>query len=71
MAMCLLYFQNRSNSDLADFETSTLTFPKTNVIHDEVPIQDCNNKTTVLTRQVGNIDNINTAGTYKLHWHSG
>jgi hypothetical protein len=59
--------QNRSNSDLADFETSTLTFPKTNVIHDEVPIQDCNNKTTVLTRQDGNIDNINTAGTWPYY----
>jgi hypothetical protein len=46
---------------------SPLTFPKTNVIHDEVPIQDCNNKTTVLTRQDGNIDNINTAGTWPYY----
>ena len=59
--------QNRSNSDLADFETSTLKFPKTNVIHDEVPIQDCNNKTTVLTRQDGNIDIINTTGTWPYY----
>lgn len=49
--------QKGSNSDLA----------KTNVIHDEVPIQDCNNQTTVMTRQNGNIDIINTTGTWPYY----